>query len=313
MCDVCKYPEKTKARFLKLSSQDEARVNVPRSMYSGNTYDSKGALPNRFPGQENKNVPTGATYGAQKRPGADFVEGSSKKPKVVSAPIFVTKPFGSTSGLSKPFKPPSFVNKAAGSNSSNSLPPPPPVVPKPPIARPSVGKVNRPVGVPITRVPKVRVEEEIPIHVEDEELSPDLELPDLYLPWEPGHSTKVSVDHRKEAFASLRRRLHTIFTLPLLNDDYWEKVSERELSEDEKNEILFKVASELEESAISMSSTLEGYDSRIDVIRGDIKALSNLKRWDKGDDDFEDSQEIVQSLRESSKISSKRRDKKQAR
>jgi hypothetical protein len=114
-----------------------------------------------------------------------------------------------------------------------------------------------------------------------------------------------------------------------LNDDYWEKISERELGEDEKsvtiifnsssklsvnrrNEILFKVASELEQSAISLCSTLEGYDSRVDAIRGDIKALSNLKRWDKDDDDFEDSQDILHCLRECSKMSSRRRDKKQA-
>ena len=28
---------------------------------------------------------------------------------------------------------------------------------------------------------------------------------------------------------------------------------------------------------------LEGYNSRVDAIRGDIKALFNLKRWDKDD------------------------------
>ena len=115
-----------------------------------------------------------------------------------------------------------------------------------------------------------------------------------------------------------------------MNDDYWEKISETELNEDEKsvtiififqpklnvnrrNEILFKVASELEQCAISLSSTLEGYNNRVDAIRGDIKALSDLKRWDKDDDNFEDSQDIVHCLRESSKMSSRRRDKKQAR
>lgn len=117
-----------------------------------------------------------------------------------------------------------------------------------------------------------------------------------------------------------------MFILPLLNDNYWEKICDRELGEDKKsvnivfnsftklnvncrNEILFKVASELEQSAISLSSTLEGYDSRVDAIRGDVKALSNLKRWDKDNDDFEDSQDILHCLRECSKISSRRRDK----
>jgi hypothetical protein len=187
---ICKYPEKTKARILKLSSQDEARVNIPqRPMLTGNTNDAKSAFPNRFSGQENNNLPSGGMYGAQKRPGTDFVEGSSKKPKVTSAPIFgnlclgcilrrtqfvntATKPFGSTSGLSKPFKPPSFVNKADSSSHSNP-PPPRPVVRPPPITKPSALKVKSSVGAPNTRVPemRVRVEEETFTHVktEDEE------------------------------------------------------------------------------------------------------------------------------------------------
>lgn len=179
---ICKYPEKTKARILKLSSQDEARVNVPqRPMLTGNTNDAKSAFPNRFLGQENKN-PSGGMYGAQKRPGTDFAEGSSKKPKVTSVPTFgnlslvcilrrtqlvntVTKPFGSTSGLSKPFKPPSFMNKTSGFNRSDP-PPPPPVVRPPPITRPSTRELKSPVDVPNTRIPKIRVEEEILTHVE---------------------------------------------------------------------------------------------------------------------------------------------------
>lgn len=191
---ICKYPEKTKARILKLSSQDEARVNIPqRPMPTGNTNNVKSAFSNRFSGQENNNnLPSGGMYGAQKRPGTDFVGGSSKKPKVTSAPIFgnlclgcilrrtqfvntATKPFGSTSGLSKPFKPPSFVNKAGSSSLSN--PPPPPVVRPPPITKPSAPKVKSPVGVPNTRVPemRVRVEEGIFTHVkaEDEERTYD--------------------------------------------------------------------------------------------------------------------------------------------
>jgi len=155
-------------------------------MLTGNTNDAKSAFSSRLSGQENNNLPFGGVYGAQKRPGTDFMEGSSKKPKVTSAPIFgnlclgcilrrtqfvntATKPFGSTSGLSKPFKPPSFVNKA-GSSSRSNPPPPPPVVRPLPITKP---KVKSPVGVPNTRVPemRVRVEEEIFTHVktEDEE------------------------------------------------------------------------------------------------------------------------------------------------
>jgi hypothetical protein len=114
--------------------------------------------------------------------------------------------------------------------------------------------------------------------------------------------------------------------LPLLNDDYWEKISERELGNDKRpviiifdfsrklnvhhrDETLFEVASELEQIAISLSSTLEGYNIRVGAIRDDIKALSDLKRWDKDDDEFEDPQDIIRCLRECSRTSSRQRDK----
>ena len=61
-----------------------------------------------------------------------------------------------------------------------------------------------------------------------------------------------------------------------------------------RDQILFEVASELELSVISLSSTAEGYRERIDTMKDDI---SQLERWDGDDGNFEDSQEIVQILR----------------
>ena len=61
-----------------------------------------------------------------------------------------------------------------------------------------------------------------------------------------------------------------------------------------RDQILFEVASELELSVISMSSTAEGYGERINTMKDDI---SQLKRWDGDDGDFEDSQEVIQMLR----------------
>ena len=81
---------------------------------------------------ENHGASSRNPFGAQKRLGSDALEGPSKKPKVSYAPrlgkIFVqlstmllieslqlvTKPFSSTSGLSKPFRPPSFVRPQVG-------------------------------------------------------------------------------------------------------------------------------------------------------------------------------------------------------
>ena len=61
-----------------------------------------------------------------------------------------------------------------------------------------------------------------------------------------------------------------------------------------RDQILFEVASELELSVISLSSTAEGYRERIDTMKDDI---SQLERWDGNDEDFEDLQEVIQILR----------------
>ena len=44
---------------------------------------------------------------------------------------------------------------------------------------------------------------------------------------------------------------------------------------------------------------LEGHNSRVDAIRGDVKALFNLKRWDKDDHGHSDHVDGVGSLRKS--------------
>ena len=82
----------------------------------------------------NHTASSSGTFGAQKRPGSDSLERPSKKPKVSCAPrlgknsviiyyeflltecllYLVTKPFNSTAGLSKPFRPPSFVRPQVG-------------------------------------------------------------------------------------------------------------------------------------------------------------------------------------------------------
>jgi hypothetical protein len=61
-----------------------------------------------------------------------------------------------------------------------------------------------------------------------------------------------------------------------------------------RDQILFEVASGLELSVISLSSTAEGYGEKINTMKDDI---SQLERWDGNDQDFEDLQEVIQMLR----------------
>ncbi len=62
---------------------------------------------------------------------------------------------------------------------------------------------------------------------------------------------------------------------------------------------------ELELSALSLSSTLEGYTRRVSSIKDDIKSLFHNGVWDSKDDDLEDVQEVIASLRRRLPSSSK--------
>ena len=61
-----------------------------------------------------------------------------------------------------------------------------------------------------------------------------------------------------------------------------------------RDQILFEVASELELSVISLSSTAEGYGERINTMKDGV---SQLERWDGDDQGSEDSREVIQMLR----------------
>jgi hypothetical protein len=69
---------------------------------------------------------------------------------------------------------------------------------------------------------------------------------------------------------------------------------------------------ELELSAISLSSTLDGYNSRIGYLKCDIKSLSDIQVWDSDDGDLEDVQDIIKHLRRAAS-SSKSKGKQRAR
>jgi len=135
------------------------------------------------------------------------------------------------------------------------------------------------------------------IPTEDGEASPPLDLPLVGLFWDPEHSAKVSMGDRRKQFESLRRSLHRIFTEPINCLFYWEKLSDAELGEDQRNEVLFNAAVEQELSAISLSSTLDGYTCRVSSIKDDIKSLFHNGVWDSKDGDLEDVQDLIACLR----------------
>ncbi|KAF8909050.1 P-loop containing nucleoside triphosphate hydrolase protein [Gymnopilus junonius] len=274
MCDVCKFPEKTKSRIAKLSSREQAVANTPPLWQT--THNAPAAQSRQTSFNSNEQRRPEGPFAGQKRPASDFTDSAPKKRKVTSVPVLVTKPFQSASRLSKPFRPPAFIQKP---DTSKSLLPS--IVPAPQ-TEPLLQRKE-----PITKS----------VDMDVKELSPDVDLPDVDLFWDPEHSSKASAVDREDSFQGLRRSLHNVLISGLVAEAYWSKICKSDLDENRRNEVVFETAKELEFMAISLSSTLDGYKIRIESIRKDIKALSDLSLWDSRDSDFEDSQDIIACLR----------------
>ncbi|KAF8799355.1 ATP-dependent DNA helicase [Phlegmacium glaucopus] len=287
MCDICKYPEKTRCRAAKLTSREAAAANyMPpwTNNAKNNPQATSRSNENEWQGRqiENRSASSRGSFGAQKRQRPDTFEGPSKKAKAPYAHMLVTKPFGSAPALSKPFRPPSFVRPQAGLAQSAPIP----------------AAADKPQLTTATREP---IELELSEHSEEDmeetehrESSP-IELPDVDMFWEPEYSMKVPTKDREIKFEMLRRSLHKVFMSH--EEEAWSKLSTTNLDGNRRDNILFEVATELELSAISLSSTTEGYGQRINTMKDDIQAISQLERWDGNDRDFEDSQEVIQILR----------------
>ncbi|KAJ7078605.1 ATP-dependent DNA helicase [Mycena belliarum] len=127
MCDICKYPDKTKRRHKKLSSEEYAGSQVPAHV--AHYYDDDDDLPRAGPSRANsnnylkndstvwkKNFRDSEVEPRFKRPRAEQNDqaGRFKKAKGSSSstPSFGTKPFRSVVDLKKPFKTP-FLSSAA--------------------------------------------------------------------------------------------------------------------------------------------------------------------------------------------------------
>ncbi|PPQ73318.1 hypothetical protein CVT26_015341 [Gymnopilus dilepis] len=301
MCDVCKYPEKTRQRKCNLSSHQQAAANCQaqwQAAYTSNTSapQSRQNSFNTNDGNRSRQVV------GQKRP-SESTNSAPKKPKVAAAPVLVTKPFQSASRLSKPFRPPAFV-RTPGQSEDSSKPPfpsPPPPPPPPQVRTPEALPPRRDFAE--GREPnvqhKVRSEPRptLDLLVEDVDVDEHTELPEVDVSWDPDHSSKAPFADREEGFQALRRGLHNVLISGLVAEAYWSKLCENELDDNQRSEVVFRTAAELEFTAISLSSTLDGYKARIASIREDAKALSNLSSWDSSKSDFEDSQEIIASLR----------------
>ncbi|KAF9560908.1 ATP-dependent DNA helicase [Agrocybe pediades] len=313
MCDVCKSPEKVRQRILKLSSKQEAAANVPPRTTTTlvNNAQASNTNPAAPPGRigkfdDQQALRRGSVLGSTKRFNMDLGESLSvaKKAKVAALPpMMVTRPHASASLLAKPFKTPSFMSKTSVASLKPRSPSPPPAItkvatlkepPRDPVSRPSTSAVVREQVVRKASEKAPQVQEEVEAEESDGD---EVNLPETRLRWFPDETTKVSIVDREERFNVLRRKLHKVLFMHIASEAIWDKISEDFEDEKKRNEVVFKTAADLEQTAISLSSTENGYNVRVQAIRGDIGGLTELHLWDSGKGVFEDRQEVVDMLR----------------
>jgi len=78
-------------------------------------------------------------------------------------------------------------------------------------------------------------------------------------------------------------------------DVIWGRIRDAPLSEDSRNDTLSRVAQDLEFSALSMSTTSEGYGDRTRAVVEAVNMLKEADAWleDRRDDDFEDARDVL--------------------
>ncbi|KAF8215005.1 P-loop containing nucleoside triphosphate hydrolase protein, partial [Mycena galopus ATCC 62051] len=257
MCDICKYPEKTKRRHSNLSSEEYAATQVPA--YVPRDDDDDNYVPRAGPSRANSNKNnTGDTVWRRnfrddevqpnnKRAGSAQNDQASryKKSKVVK----VTKPFRSAMNLKKPFKTP-FLTPA------------------------DVAQADEPPEVEVEEreiSPVVPNENDVELDVH-RSASP-VDLPDAEISLDVSFSQKIEATIRHAALVEIRKALHKTFLRGANVDEMWAYLGKEDADLDAKSVVSFlnDAAHSFEFSVHSMCSTADGYGSRtactVDAVR----------------------------------------------
>ncbi|KAG6860782.1 hypothetical protein C0995_007588 [Termitomyces sp. Mi166 len=307
MCDVCKYPEKTRHRVTKLSTEVTLKVDLSMDMGCPRAALVVPAV-NRL--RTNVNI-TGVrgqqalsgvrSYGTTKRAVSEHDRqtfGTSvKKAKVSQATILVTKPHASASGLRKPFKTPfrtPFIEKVEKVD-----PPPLPSPPKPSLCKEMgaeasddhIKKDDNQRGT-LKKLDADRRHECI-------ERETTMKVPDIATELEVSFSGKIPMDARLKGFNNIRRALYCI--LMPHGDETWNALGAVYTTVEAREKLICIAAKELEFSSLSMSSTQNGYTQRVDetvtVIGTDVRKLLLGGPSCTDDDDDDDAQVVAGLLR----------------
>ncbi|KAJ6585409.1 P-loop containing nucleoside triphosphate hydrolase protein [Mycena capillaripes] len=272
MCDICKYPEKTKRRHSKLSSEEYAGTQVPAYIPRDDDEDDPAARagPSRAYSNNNdavwrKNFRDNEVQPNQKRSRSEQSDqqGRYKKSKGASSsskPSFgkalVTKPFRSAMDLKKPFKTPFRLPATVDSS-------------------PEVEVEDR------EESPEIPDEDYIEVVQLDESKrsrpSSPVDLPDAEIALDVSFSQKIEATLRHAALADIRKALHKVFLRGSDIEAMWKQLGKADADVDTRVSLLNDAAHSLEFSALSMCSTADGYGCRTE---GTVDAVRFLgKQW----------------------------------
>ncbi|KII90932.1 hypothetical protein PLICRDRAFT_174284 [Plicaturopsis crispa FD-325 SS-3] len=310
MCDLCKYPDKTRRRKNKLSTEEYVGTQVAVLQRNARCDDDDDGYPVAGPSNAWRNT---LREGDDMRPVARGSLGATKRAYYDAAPpavpvkktrydvtpvILNTKQHASVSTLYKPFKAPTRI----------SAPRDPPREPAPAPAviahHRSVSDDEKPMHVPSTYEPPGAVgyddrEYDVELLADTHPSSPPVDMPEMNIEVDACFSQKIPVAMRKDAIHSIRQGLYKVFMSGGRQADMWAHLKRAPPDDDARNDFLAAVAKDLEFSSHSMCTTEEGYQRRT---RDKVEAVKRLVRpeaWGTAadvDDDLEETLEVVEYI-----------------
>ncbi|KAF5340125.1 hypothetical protein D9758_013147 [Tetrapyrgos nigripes] len=320
MCDVCKYPEKTRRQKDKLSSKEWAASQVENRQF-GNEDDSERPLyksnntnANSLSNTKSAAKPGSGSYFGTKRmmDGVGNSESAAKKPKVSSGltTTLVTKPFSSASILTKPFKTPLMKTTSTLSNSSGPRPPP-----KQTTAPKATWAAQKPTSSPDIE-PKHEDDHETSVRTQEEEdeakfavpqrASSPVDLPDVLFELEEPTTEKIPASllistSRREGVDQLRMALYKVMKK---NPELWSRFKRAPSNTERRDRIIALTAKEIEyDFVLCFSSSLEGYKERIRVNVASVEMMAHEKAWNGcQEEEYEDVQQFIGAMEKICKI-----------
>ncbi|CAK5283923.1 unnamed protein product, partial [Mycena citricolor] len=282
MCDICRYPDKTRQRHSSLSSEEYAASQVPANVrFDGHEDGPAKCQEIAYPKQD---PVWSRPLGGRKRAFRDSGPVSKKARIDTSLPkVLITKPHKSAEALNKPYKPPFARSKESQKEN---------------LSHAETHEDGEKTG---------SRDEASSVHWEhaaapeqqsdrDEAFAGgnsrgcapacDGELPESLIDVDETVSTKVPVATRREALQSLRRALYSI------PDGRWPSILEAAVAV-AGHQVLDSTAQTLEMSALGMCSTQDGYRRLVDR---SVAGITALRSEDVLDD--EDAELVLECLRD---------------